>query len=159
MRDIKYNLTDIAAAIGIHQLRKCNEFWYRRKHIAQLYTEGLTELEEIITPYSLQSAGYSLDGHAWHLYVILIKPEKLSINRNQFIEELKKRNIGTSVHFIPLHLHPYYQKTFGYQRGDFPNAEWVYERCISLPIYPKMTDTDVEYVVESIRDIVTLHRK
>jgi len=155
----KYNLTDIAAAIGIHQLRKCDEFWNRRRYIARLYTEGLAELEEIITPYSTIAAGNQLDGHAWHLYVILIRPERLSIDRAQFIEELKQRNIGVSVHFIPLHLHPYYQRVFGYRQGDFPNAEWVYERCISLPIYPKMTDSDVGYVVEAIREIVTKYAR
>jgi len=153
----KYNITDIASAIGIHQLKKCDLFYERRKKIAEIYTEGLAGIEEIITPPG--SLSFSDDGyqHAWHLYVILIRPELLKINRNQFIEELKNRNIGASVHFMPLHLHPYYRNAFGYRRGDFPNAEYIFDRCISLPIYPKMRDDDVGYVIEAIRDIVYRH--
>ena len=150
----KYNLTDIAASLGIHQLKKCDEFWHRRKEIAHRYTEAFSNLEEIMTPYSLLPASYSLAGHAWHLYVILIKPERLKIDRGRFIKELKKRNVGASVHFIPLHLHPYYRNNYGYKKGDFPDAEWVYERSISLPIYPKMSDEDVEYVIEAVRDVL-----
>ena len=77
----------------------------------------------------------------------------LTIDRAQFVEELKGRNIGTSVHFIPLHLHPFYQDTLGHRKGDFPNSEWVYERCISLPIYPDMSDKDVDSVVEAVTDV------
>ena len=150
----KYNLTDIAASLGIHQLKKCDEFWHRRKEIAHRYTEAFSNLEEIVIPYSLLPASHFLSGHAWHLYVILIKPERLKIDRGRFIKELKKRNVGASVHFIPLHLHPYYRNNYGYKKGDFPDAEWVYERSISLPIYPKMSDEDVEYVIEAVRDVL-----
>ena len=150
----KYNITDIASAIGIHQLRKCDRFYERRKEIAKMYTEGLADLEEIIIPPGSLSFTNHDYQHAWHLYVILIRPELLKINRSQFIEKLKKKNIGTSVHFMPLHLHPYYRNTFGYRRGDFPNAEYIFDRCVSLPIYPKMRDDDVGYVIEAIREIV-----
>jgi dTDP-4-amino-4,6-dideoxygalactose transaminase len=95
--------------------------------------------------------------HAWHLYVIQLQLDRLKISRDQFIEALKERGVGTSVHFIPLHLHPYYRDTFGYTRGDFPQASEVYERIISLPIYPRMTETDVGHVVEAVRDIAQEH--
>ena len=97
--------------------------------------------------------------HAWHLYMILLNPEVLTINRAQFIEELKRRGIGTSVHFIPLHLHPFYRNSFGYQRGYFPRAEWIYDRCISLPIYPGMSDRDVLHEIESVQDVAQKHRR
>jgi perosamine synthetase len=149
----KYNLADIAAAIGIHQLKKCEHFYQIRKNYAKLYTEGFNNLEEIIPPFVEPN-----NQHAWHLYVIQIRPELLDINRSEFIEELRKRNIGASVHFIPLHLHPYYTKSYGYKRGDFPVAERVYERVISLPIYPAMKERDVATVIRAVKDIVTTHK-
>jgi dTDP-4-amino-4,6-dideoxygalactose transaminase len=97
--------------------------------------------------------------HAWHLYVIRLNLERLRINRNEFIQALHDEKIGTSVHFIPLHLHPYYRNTFGYDRGDFPNATALYEEIISLPIYPDMTDTDIESVIEAVRNIAVRTRK
>lgn len=92
--------------------------------------------------------------HAWHLYMLRLNLEHLSIDRARFIEELKKRNIGTSVHFIPLHLHPYYRETYGYRPGDFPVATREYQREISLPIYSRMTDQDVEDVITAVLDIL-----
>lgn len=150
----KYNMTDIAAAIGIEQLKKCNRFWEARRRVAAAYDEGFAELPELRTPV----CGTDLQ-HAWHLYVIQLDLERLTINRSQFIAELKKQNIGTSVHFIPLHLHPYYQKTFGYTPGDFPNASAVFERIISLPIFPKMTETEIRDVIWTVRNIVKQYRK
>lgn len=150
----KYNMPDILAAIGICQLRKCDRFYTIRRHYASMYTEAFSELEEIIPPYEEPKSQ-----HAWHLYVILLRLEMLAIDRSRFIEELKARNIGVSVHFIPLHVHPYYQKTFGYRRGDFSNAEWIYDRCISLPLYPKMTEEDVWSVIEAVRDVVKCYRR
>ena len=97
--------------------------------------------------------------HAWHLYVIKVVLEKLNIGRNQFIEALRKENIGTSVHFIPVHLHPYYRNTYGFKRGDFPNAEYIYDRVISLPLYPKMNDKDIRDVIEAVKKIVKHYRK
>jgi dTDP-4-amino-4,6-dideoxygalactose transaminase len=119
-----------------------------------MYTEAFQEMEGVLAPQVQPGVQ-----HAWHLYILLVEPEKLTIDRSRFIEELKQRNIGTSVHFIPLHLHPYYQKTFGYRPGDFPNAEWVYQRCISLPIYPGMTDGDTADVIEAVEDIVQKYRR
>ena len=150
----KYNLTDIAAAIGIEQLKKCNQFFEARRRIASMYNESFADLPEIRTPVCASDVQ-----HAWHLYVVQLELERLRIGRNEFIEALKKENIGTSVHFIPLHLHPYYRNTFGYKPQDFPNASAVFERIVSLPIYPKMTDQDVADVIEAVLDVVKSYRR
>jgi perosamine synthetase len=150
----KYNLTDIAAAIGIEQLKKCNDFWESRKRIAAIYDQAFADVPEIQTP-----ACRPYVEHAWHLYVIQLNLERLQINRNLFIEALREKGIGTSVHFIPLHLHPYYREKFGYKPGDFPNAAAAFERIVSLPIYPKMTDQDVDRVIEAVRSIVLQYRR
>jgi perosamine synthetase len=149
----KYNLTDIAAAIGIEQLKKCGRFWEARTHIAATYQEAFADLPEIQTPVCMPHVQ-----HAWHLYFIQLKPGRLSITRDEFIQELKRNNIGTSVHFIPLHLHPYYRNNFGYKACDFPVASRVYERIVSLPIYPKMTGTDVERVIHVVKRIIKQYR-
>src|SRR5262249_48800825 len=145
----KYNLTDIAAALGIEQLKRCDGFWRARKRIAAIYDKAFADLEEIQTPVR------RLDiEHAWHLYVIQLKLEDLRLTRNQFIEALRQEGIGTSVHFIPLHLHPYYRNKFSYKPKSFPIASAVYERIISLPIYPKMTEADVESVIVAVRKVI-----
>jgi dTDP-4-amino-4,6-dideoxygalactose transaminase len=95
--------------------------------------------------------------HAWHLYVLQLQLERLRIDRNTFIELLKQQNIGTSVHFIPLHLHPYYRDSFGYRSEDFPQASVVFQRLVSLPIYPKMTEADIGYVSDVVKTIVNQH--
>jgi len=150
----KYNMSDILAAIGLQQLKKCDRLYEVKKKYAEMYSRAFAELEEIIPPPESP-----LEQHAWHLYVILLRLEALTIGRDRFVEELKALNIGTSVHFIPLHLHPYYRSAFGYQRGDFPNAEWVYDRCLSLPLYPKMAEEDVWYVIEAVWDVVKRHKR
>ena len=96
---------------------------------------------------------------SWHLYILRLRLEQLRIDRNSFINELKQRGIGSSVHFIPLHLHPYYQRAYGYRRGDFPVAEAQFERCLSLPIYPTMSDADVEYVIDTVTKISTAEKR
>ena len=125
-------MTDIAAAIGIEQLKKCDEFWEARQRIAMNYAKAFADLKEIQLPTCRNDVQ-----HAWHLFVIQLNLERLKINRNQFLEALREKEIGTSVHFIPLHLHPYYRDKFGYKPEDFPNASTAFERIISLPIYPK----------------------
>jgi len=150
----KYNLTDIAAAIGIEQLKKCNHFWETRQRYATLYNEGFRDVPAIITPYVASEVQ-----HAWHLYVIQLDLERLRIGRNEFIALLKQEGIGTSVHFIPLHLHPYYRDTFGYGPADFPHASLVFERIVSLPIYPKMAEADVQRVIDTVRRLVRQHRR
>lgn len=162
----KYNLTDIAAALGLAQLRKADKLWQRRTEIAMMYNDAFKDLPEIDTPNSLLPAPYSLQStphseirHSWHLYVIKLNLEYLTIERNQFIDELKDRGIGTSVHFIPLHMHPYYRDTYGYKPEDFPVAYETYKRIISLPIYPKMTDGDVEWVIEAVVSVIKKFRR
>jgi dTDP-4-amino-4,6-dideoxygalactose transaminase len=150
----KYNLTDVAAALGIQQLKKCDQFWELRRRCACWYNEGFKDVPEVSVPYIAPDVQ-----HAWHLYVIQLNPERLRVSRNEFIELLKKENIGTSVHFIPLHLHPYYRDTFGYRPEDFPAASAVFERIISLPIYPKMTEADVQRVIDTVRTLVKQHRR
>jgi dTDP-4-amino-4,6-dideoxygalactose transaminase len=97
--------------------------------------------------------------HAWHLYAIRLMPGTLKIDRAQFIDELKARNIGASVHFIPVHLHPFYQQAFGYKAGDYPVAESYFEGAVSLPLYPRMTEADVVSVIEAVQDIIHHHRR
>lgn len=150
----KYNLTDIAAAIGIEQLKKCTHFWEIRQRYATLYNEGFRDIPAIIMPYVAPDVQ-----HAWHLYAIQLDLKQLCISRNEFVALLKQENVGTSVHFIPLHMHPYYRDTFGYCPEDLPNASAVFERIVSLPIYTKMTETDVQRVIETVRAIVTQHRR
>lgn len=150
----KYNLTDIGAAIGIEQLKKCDAFGAARTRIAATYDQRFSDLCEIETPV----CGPEVQ-HAWHLYVIQLDLERLRINRGQFIETLKEQGIGTSVHFIPLHLHPYYRDNFGYAPDDFPKSTEVYQRIISLPIYPKMTESQIEHVVEAVRKTVQRYRR
>jgi len=151
----KYNLTDIAAAMGLHQLDKAE--WMRdvRQKYAEMYTAAFKDVSELQTPFH----GTSDSLHSWHLYTLRIWPEKLRISRAEFIEKLKEVGIGTSVHFIPLHLHPYYRDRYGYKYGDFPVSEDLYEREISLPIYPKMTEQDVQRVIEAVLATVKNHRK
>lgn len=144
----KYNMTDIAAAMGLAQLRKAEKMRARRDAIAKRYTEAFGGHPALETPGSRPG-----DVHAWHLYVIRLNLDKLKIDRAKFIEELKARNIGTSVHFIPLHIHPYYRETYGYKPEDFPVAFAEYKRVISLPIYSKMSDEDVEDVVAAVLDV------
>lgn len=145
----KYNLTDIGAAIGIEQLKKCDAFGAARTRIAATYDQRFADLNEIDTPVCEPDVQ-----HAWHLYVIQLDLERLKINRDQFIEALKEQSIGTSVHFIPLHLHPYYRDNFGYAPDDFPQATEIYQRIISLPIYPKMTESQIEHVVQGVSKTV-----
>jgi dTDP-4-amino-4,6-dideoxygalactose transaminase len=97
--------------------------------------------------------------NAWHLYVILVQSSALRIHRDRVIEELRQRGIGTSVHFIPLHLHPYYQRMWGYRPGEFPVAEAYFDRCISLPIYPSLTDEDLDRVIEALHDVANGFRR
>ena len=150
----KYNLTDIAAALGLAQLKKCDRFWKTRERYAARYHEGFRDLPEIVYP---QASAHVQ--HAWHLYVIQLELDRLRITRNEFIGRLQQAGIGCSVHFIPLHLHPYYRETFGYQPNDFPMANRIFERVLSLPLYSKMTEADVTRVIEIVRNLVKENRR
>lgn len=147
----KMNMPDLLAAIGLAQLRKADRFHQRRREIASLYLNHLSTMEELEMPPLA-------DGHSWHLFILRLRSGSNG-SRDQFIESLKHAGIGTSVHFIPLHMHSYYQSHYGYKKGDFPNAEHAYERAVSLPLYPDMSDADVEYVADTIKRIVQENRR
>ena len=150
----KYNMTDIAAALGIEQLKKCDDFHQARRRIAEQYNEAFADLAEIQAPAN----GSDLQ-HAWHLYIMQLNLDRLSIDRQDFIKALNSRRIGTSVHFIPLHLHPFYKQTFGCQASDFPQASAAFERILSLPIYPTMTQQNVSDVIAAVCDVVQEYRR
>lgn len=149
----KYNLTDMQAALGLAQLRKAEAMRQERTRLAELYTKGLAESQAFRLPEVSPDVQ-----HAWHLYVILLRPGALTIHRDVMIEELRRRGIGTAVHFIPLNLHSYYQTRWGYRRGQFPVAEDYAERCLSLPLFPGMTSQDVERVIESLNEVAYQYR-
>ena len=149
-----YAMTDIQAALGIHQLKRLEAFQARRTHIANQYNALFAGVPELIRP---PMRGEVV--HAWHLYPIRLQLDRLTIDRAQFIEELRERGIGTSVHFIPIHLHPYYREALSLGPGDFPVTEAIYEGLISLPIYPRMEDADVERVAAAVREIAGAHRR
>ena len=150
----KYNMTDLAAAIGLHQLARSEWLLERRRAIARRYTEAFSQRPEVETPPNPVHVE-----HAWHLYMLRLRLEQLTITRDAFIQALKQANIGTSVHFIPLHLHPFYRDTYQLAADDFPAALHAYQRVISLPIYPGMTDEDVEDVIAAVEQVIEAHRK
>jgi perosamine synthetase len=151
----KLNLPDILSAIGLAQLQKSDQFFRRRQEIVQRYNERFSKIEELDLPRS----GAPDCEHSWHLFVLRLRSEALQIGRNEFIEELKKLGVGTAVHFIPLHLHPYYAQTYGYKRGDFPHAEDAFARCLSLPLYPALSDEQIERVIRAVESVVCTHRR
>lgn len=144
----KYNMTDIQAAVGIHQLPRLEGFLQTRERYARMYTDGFAELPEI-------ELLRRVDGvrHAWHLFVILLNLDRLSIDRDGFMEALRQENIGTGIHFRSLHIQPFYQKRFRLKREDLPNAAQVSDRLLSLPLYPKMTERDVLDVIEAVQKL------
>jgi len=147
---LKANMPDVLAALGLTQLKKAEVFHVRRREIADLYLQRLSGIEELDMP----PTGDENRIHSWHLFILRLRPEMLAIDRNDLVNHLKQAGIGTSVHFIPLHLHPYYRDRYGYRSGDFPHAEDAYTRCISLPIYPDMSKADVERVATSVKQLL-----
>jgi dTDP-4-amino-4,6-dideoxygalactose transaminase len=150
----KYNLSDIQSAIGIHQLRKQEEFIRVRARYASLYRELLSDLEEVEVPCE-DSHGRS----SWHLYLLRLRLDKVSIDREQFIQQMREKGVGTSVHFIPIPLHPLYQRYPQLSASSCPSAMALYDRLISLPLYPAMSESDVEYVAGSVRSVVQSARR
>jgi perosamine synthetase len=150
----KYNLPDILAAIGLVQLRRLAGFAAARRALVARYREGLADLDTVALPE--EPPGVE---SAWHLFVVRLALERLAIDRARVIEELHARGIGTSVHFIPLHLHPYYRRTLGTGPGSFPGAEDLFRRCVSLPLHPALASADVDRVVEALRDVLGRHRR
>jgi dTDP-4-amino-4,6-dideoxygalactose transaminase len=151
----KYNMTDPQAAMGLVQLGRAEAMRARREAIARAYTEAFADLPEVQPPIGPNGDGTT---HSWHLYTLRLNLDRLRIDRAGFIEELRKRQIGTSVHFIPLHIQPFYRQTFGYDPEDFPVAYREYLREISLPIYSKMTDDDAQDVIDAVRSVVQQYR-
>lgn len=150
----KYNMTDIQAALGIHQLRKLLQFHARRRAIVGKYNAAFQGYEEFGIPRERREVE-----HAWHLYVLRLNLNVLRITRDEFISELRERNIGCSVHFIPIHLHRYYREKYGYKPEDFPVAFREYQGIVSLPLSPRMNDADVEDVISAITDIAEHSRR
>jgi perosamine synthetase len=149
----KYNLTDIAAAIGLHQIRKADQLHERRTQRAWLYSELLGDVDELILPKELPNRI-----HSWHLYPIRLKLDSMSIDRAEVITQMKSADIGTSVHWMPLHMHPYYRELLGYEPSDCPSSAAIYPELVSLPLYPDMTPEDVEYVCRTLREIIVHSR-
>ena len=145
----KYNLTDIAAAIGIHQLLRADELHRKRAQWAALYSELLGDVEELILPTQQPDRI-----HSWHLYAVRLQLDRLGINRADLIDALKEEGITTSVHWLPLHQHPYYREKYGYQPGDFPVAARLYPEFLTLPLFPDMTEAEVTYVCDALKSIV-----
>ncbi len=150
----KCNMTDIQAALGLQQLHKLPQFQERRREIVRQYQAAFAAMPELQTPTERPEVE-----SAWHIYALRLNLEQLRIDRAQFIQELAVRNIGTSVHFIPNHLQPYYRDKYGYQPEDFPVAYREYQRLISLPLNLRLSDADVEDVIEAVKDIVATYRR
>jgi dTDP-4-amino-4,6-dideoxygalactose transaminase len=150
----KYNMTDIQAAIGLCQLRKQEEFQQRRREVVARYTGAFASDEALELPVTRADVT-----HAWHLFVLRLRPQALRIGRDQFIAELTARNIGTSVHFIPVHLHPYYRAKYGYRPDDLPVAYESFQRMLSLPLHPGLSDGDVSDVIEAVLAVTRAHRR
>jgi dTDP-4-amino-4,6-dideoxygalactose transaminase len=149
-----FRITDFQCALGISQLKKLDRFVERRREIAALYNRAFAEIEEIITP---------MEGNhvkaAYHIYVIQLRTEMLKGGRKEIFEALRAENIGVNVHYVPVHLHPFYQSKFGYKRGDYPRAERYYRRAMSLPVFPKMKNSDVKDVIKALSKVICYYRR
>jgi len=143
-----YRINDLQCALGLSQLKKIKSFINRRKEIVNRYNEEFEKDDKLVAPFQLDCVDSS-----WHLYVIQLNLERINANRRIIFDELRNNNLGVQVHYIPVYLHPYY-KGLGYKKGLCPNSEWLYERIISLPLYPKMTDSEVEFVIDTVKRIV-----
>lgn len=150
----KYNMTDIQASLGLHQLAKLERFQKMRETLVGQYRTLLSSIEGLALPSDGGEAG---DRHAWHLFTVRVKKEHFGMGRDELIEELKKANIGTSVHFIPVHLHPFYRENYGTQAGDLPVTEQVFDEILSLPLYPKMSLEDLGDVAEGLSRLAKKH--
>jgi dTDP-4-amino-4,6-dideoxygalactose transaminase len=151
----KYNMMDIQAAIGIHQLPRLDGFIERRREIAEFYNRELADVAELALP---TYAPYE-QRHAWHLYTPLVRTERLTIDRDRFMDELKKLNIGSGLHYKAVHHHAWYREHLPQPAGSLPNADYASDRILSLPLFPKMTDDDARDVVAAVKDVITKHRK
>ena len=155
MPGFKYNMMDLQAALGIHQLDKLDGFIEMRTLLAHFYNEAFRDVPELVTP---KPVPYE-HRHAWHLYTPLIRIEKLSIDRDAFMAQLKGENIGTGLHFKAIHHHPYYRDTLGIAPGSLPNADYASERILSLPLFPLMTLDDARDVVAAVKTVIARNRR
>lgn len=148
-----YRITDVQCTLGTSQMNKLDKFIYRRKEIVEKYNEAFKEIIEINTPFE---ADFSESGY--HIYVITLNLDKLSVGRKEIFEALQKENIGVNVHYMPVYLHPYYRE-LGYKKGECPIAEDLYERMITIPLFPSMTDYDVKSVIDGVKKVINYYRK
>jgi perosamine synthetase len=150
----KYNLTDIAAVMGLQQLARLDAMQRRREHVVAEYNRAFSDLDALILPKARPHVG-----HAWHLYIVRLRDGALKIDREGFIRDLAEKGIGTSVHFIPLYRHPFYRKTLGVGPESFPVAEKVFSSCLSLPLFSAMSDVEIATVIEAVREVVRENRR
>jgi len=148
-----YRITDIQAALGITQLKKLDKFLARRREIVSKYNQEFKDIEGLIIPEQLENTN-----SAWHIYVLQLELEKLTTDRKEIFKALREKNLGVNVHYIPVYFHPYYQ-SLGYQKGICPKAERLYERIITIPLYPKMTDQQVDEVIRRIKSTIINYQK
>ena len=150
-----YNLrlTDFQCTLGLSQLKKLNKFIKRRREIVTEYNRAFKGIEEIIIPTERDYVK-----SAWHIYVIQLKLDKVKVSRKKIFNELQKRGIGVQVHYIPIHLQPFYRKRFGYKKGDFPTVERYYQRAITLPLFPKMTDKEIDRVIKTVKKVIGFYK-
>lgn len=148
---VNYRMTDIQAALGLSQMKKLPVFLAKRKEYARKYTQAFEESNEIITPFQ-QHGGSS----SWHLYIIRLNGSRLNANRNEIFRALQKENIGVNVHYIPVYLHPFYQQ-LGYKKGLCPHAESLFQEIITIPLFPKMTDEDVDDVIAGVNKVISYY--
>ena len=155
MPGFKYNMMDIQAAIGIHQLPRLDGFIDRRRDLAEFYNREFAEVPELALP---QYAPYQ-QRHAWHLYTPLVRVEQLSIDRDRFMVELKKHNIGSGLHYKAIHHHAWYRQHLNLPDSVLPVASYASERILSLPLFPRMTDDDARDVVQAVKAVIAAHRR
>ena len=157
MQELGYNyrLTDFQCALGLGQLKKIDKFIQRRREIAKRYNLEFKDMPEIKIP-QINSA---TSNPAWHIYMIQLNLERLKVGRRELFEALRAENIGVNVHYIPIHLQPYYQKRFGYHLGDFPRSENYYSRAITLPVFPKMSEKDIDDVIKAVKKVINYYKK
>ena len=149
-----YRITDFQCALGISQFKKLDKFIRKRREIVKKFNKAFQDIKELITPFEKPDVK-----SAYHLYMIQLNLEKLRVGRKKIFNSLRAENIGVHVHYIPVHLQPYYKKQFGYKKGDFPVAEEFYERAITLPIFPKMNEQDINDVIKAVKKVINYYRR
>lgn len=150
----RYNMSELHASLGIHQLEKLKNYQKRRREIVKIYNRELSNIEEMSIPFLKKDVK-----HSWHLYVIQLNLEKLKVDRDHIFKALREENIGVNVHYIPVHYHSYYQNKFGLKKGILPKVEWLFPRLLTIPLFPKMSDNDVYDVINAIQKVLNYYKK